>query len=63
MVLVLSDNSTRWRDALPVQNGSAETMAEILKERVFCYLGVPEPIHTDQGAQFESRLMAELCTL
>ena len=28
-----------------------------------CYLGVPERIHTDQGAQFESRLMAELCTL
>ena len=62
-ILVLSDHFTRWRDALPVQNGSAETIAEILEERVFCYLGVPERIHTDQGAQFESRLMAELCAL
>ena len=62
-ILVLSDHFTRWRDALPVQNGSADTIAEILEERVFCYLGVPERIHTDQGAQFESRLMAELCTL
>ena len=62
-LLVLSDHFTRWRDALPVQNGSAETIAETLEERVFCYLGVPERIHTDQGAQFESKLMAELCAL
>ena len=26
-------------------------------------MGVPEHIHTDQGTQFESRLMAELCAL
>ena len=39
-----------------MQNRSAETIAEILEERVFCYLGIPEWIHTDQGAQFESRL-------
>ena len=44
-------------------NGSAETIAETLEERVFCYLGVPERIHTDQVAQFESKLMAELCAL
>ena len=61
-ILVLSD-FTRWRDALQVQNGSAETIAETLEERVFCYLGVPERIHTDQGAQFESKLMAKLCAL
>ena len=29
--------------------------------KIFCYLGVPERIYTDQGAQFESRLMAEQC--
>ena len=62
-ILVLSDHFTRWRDAIPVQNGSAETIAETLEKRVFCYLRVPERIHTDQGAQFESRLMAELCAL
>ena len=49
--------------SLPIQSGSAETIAKILEERVFCYLGVPERIDTDQGAQFESRLMAELCAL
>ena len=48
-ILVLSDHFTRWRNALPVSNGSAETMSETLGEWVFCYLGVPERIHTDQG--------------
>ena len=62
-ILVLSNHFTKWRDALPVQNGSAETSARTLEERVFCYLGVFRQIHTDQGAQFESRLMAKLCTL
>ena len=62
-ILVLSDHFTCWRDALPIPNGSAEVIADILKERVFCYLGIPERIHTDQGAQFESKLMAELCNL
>ena len=28
--------------------------------RVFSYVRVPQRIHTGQGAQFESRLMAEL---
>ena len=46
---------------MPVQNGSAETIAETLEERVFCYLKVLERIHTDQEAQFELKLMAELC--
>ena len=59
-ILILSDHFTRWRDALPVQNGSAEGIAETMEER-FYYLKVPECIHTDQGAQFESRLIAELC--
>ena len=62
-ILVLSDHFTRWKDALPVPNGSAETMAETLEKRVFYCLGVQERIHTDQGVQFESKLMAEMCAL
>ena len=39
---------------------NAETIAELLKKSVFSYLGVPEQIHTNQGVQFEFRLMTEL---
>ena len=31
-ILVLSGHFTRWRDALPVQKGSVETIAETLEE-------------------------------
>ena len=62
-VLVLTDHFTRWQNAIPLPDATAPTVATALDERVFCYFGLPEQIHTDQGAQFESQLMAELCSL
>ena len=62
-ILVLMDHFTRWQDAIALPNATAETVATALDERVFCYFGLPEQLHTDQGAQFESQLMTELCTL
>ena len=62
-ILVLVDHFTRWQDALAIPDATAPVVAAILDERVFCYLGLPEQIHTDQGAQFESQLMTELCQL
>jgi len=32
-------------------------------QNVFCYFGLPEQIHSDQGAQFQSQLMSDLCRL
>ena len=62
-ILVISDHFTRWQDAFPLPDATAPTVATTLEERVFCYLGLPEQIHSDQGAQFEGELMAELCDL
>ena len=62
-ILVLTDHFTRWQDAIPLVDATAPTVATALEERVFCYLGVPEQLHSDQGAQFEGELMAELCDL
>ena len=62
-ILVLTDHFTRWQDAIALPDATAPVVATALDERVFCYLGLPEQIHTDQGAQFESLLMAELCQL
>ena len=59
----MTDHFTRWRDALPLPNGTAQVVAEALESRVFCYFGIPERIHSDQGAQFESKLFGELCAL
>ena len=62
-ILVLTDHFTRWQDALAIRDATAPVVATALDEKVFCYLGLPERLHSDQGAQFESSLMTELCHL
>ena len=61
MILVISDHFTRWRDAIAVRDGTTTSIAEALERHVFCYFGIPERIHSDKGAAFESLLMKELC--
>jgi len=36
-------------------------VARALDQLVFCYFGLPEQIHSHQGAQFQSQLMSDLC--
>ena len=62
-VLVLSEHFTRWQDAVAIPDASMPVIAEALERQVFAYHGVPEQIHSDQGAQFESSLMEELCRI
>jgi len=38
-------------------------VARVLDQHVFCYFGLPEQINSDQGAQFQSQLMSNLCCL
>lgn len=59
-VLVLMDYFTKWPEAIPVPNQTAETVAEALVANVFSRFGTPGEIHTDQGRNFESRLFKEV---
>jgi len=61
--LVLTDHFTRWADALAISDASATTVAQVLDQHVFCYFGLPEQIHSDQGAQFQSQLTSDFCRL
>lgn len=45
---------------LPIPDTTALTVTKVLEERVFCYMELPEKIHTDQGAQLKSTLMKEI---
>jgi len=60
-ILVLTHHFTRWADALAIPDASAPAVARVLDQYVFCYFGLPEQIHSDQGAQFQSQLMSDLC--
>jgi len=56
--LMVVDRFSRWPEALPVENITAETMhrAQHLFRDWMTRYGVPVRITTDQGRQFEAEL-------
>ena len=62
-VLIISDYFTRWTEAYPIPNQEAVTIAETLVMEYICRYGVPQYLHTDQGRNFESKLIKEVCEL
>ena len=62
-MLTMVDQFSKWAEAFPIRNQEATTVAKVLMDRVFCYLGTPIQILTDQGKNFESELFGELCRM
>jgi transposase InsO family protein len=62
-VLVISDYFSKYTEAYPMKDQTAETIANIVVKEWFVKKGPPEELHTDQGANFESNLMKEICRL
>jgi len=61
--LSVGDYFTKWMEALPVPNQGAVMIAEKMVYEVFLRCSIPEQLHSDQGARFESQLMGEVCKL
>ena len=62
-ILVVGDYFTRWMEAYAIRNQEATTVAQKLVDEIFCRFSTPEQLHSDQGSQFESMLIAEVCKL
>lgn len=60
-ILVLTDHFTKFAVAIPTPNQKARTVAKCLLDNFVVYYGIPERLHTDQGPDFESKLIHELC--
>ena len=62
-ILTAIDTFTRWAFAIPIRHHDAVTVAHVLVDKVFSVFGIPGQILTDRGAEFEGRLMKELCRI
>eukprot|EP00736_Rhodelphis_marinus_P012019 Rmarinus@m.1179 len=60
-VLVFSDYYTKYSIAFPVQDITAETVADIFVHEVMCRLGLPEKLLTDRGMNLRAEVFAALC--
>ena len=59
-LLVTMDYFTKWPEVYAIPNQGASTVADALVTHFFCCFGVPIELHSDQGLNFESRLMQEV---
>ena len=59
----MTDHFTRYAQAFPTRNQLAKTTAKIIFENFVVHYGFPARIYSDQGRNFESSLIKELCSL
>ena len=62
-VLIITDHYTKFAKAVPTKNQTAKPTAEALFNEFITNFGIPTRLHSDQGANFESQIITELCNL
>ncbi len=62
-VLVMTNVFSKYTLAVPTRDQRAETVAQALVTEWFYRFGVPGRLHSDQGRNFESLLIRQLCEL
>uniref|UniRef100_A0A3B1JU25 Gypsy retrotransposon integrase-like protein 1 n=1 Tax=Astyanax mexicanus TaxID=7994 RepID=A0A3B1JU25_ASTMX len=62
-VLIMTDVFSKYTQAVPTRDQRASTVASVLVHEWFYRFGVPARLHSDQGRNFESAVIAQLCLL
>ena len=62
-ILVIADYFSKWTEAFSIKDKCADTVADVLVDKIILRFGMPLVIHSDQGREFENGLMKSLCTL
>ena len=62
-ILVITDLFTKWVEAFPLRDTTANTLATIMLNEIVCRYGVPSSLHSDQGANLCSSVIQSLCQL
>ena len=55
-ILVIADYFSKWTEAFPIKDKCADTVADVLVNRIILRFGMPLAIHSDQGREFENGL-------
>uniref|UniRef100_A0AAV2KSQ7 Integrase catalytic domain-containing protein n=1 Tax=Knipowitschia caucasica TaxID=637954 RepID=A0AAV2KSQ7_KNICA len=59
----MTDVFSKFTQAVATKDQRASTVAHILVQEWFYKFGVPARLHSDQGRNFESALIRQLCTI
>ena len=62
-ILIVEDCSTKWVELFALPNATAEECASTLIEEVFMRYGIPRRCISDNGSQFVSAIMQQVCFL
>ena len=57
-ILVIADYFSKWTEAFPIKDKCADTVADVLVDKIILRFGIPLVIHSDQGREFENGLMS-----
>ena len=57
------DCLSRWTEACPLSDKTAISVADAFFSNIVCRFGMPSVIHSDQGREFEKKVLHELCIL
>ncbi|KFD59524.1 hypothetical protein M514_28299, partial [Trichuris suis] len=58
-ILVVQDYFSKWIEAVPIPDQKATTIVKQLIS-IFCRLGMPKSLHSDQGTNFESAILNDV---
>ena len=62
-ILVIADYFTCWTEAYALPNQEATTVAKKLVDKFFFRFSPPQQLNSDQGRNFESEVITEVCKL
>jgi hypothetical protein len=60
-ILVFTDYLTRWAEAFPLKKMDAKSIAKLFIDEIVCRYSAPNTLLSDQGAQFMSTLLRNIC--